>query len=274
MKILVVLLYLLCLIILCKKVKGSPNVEEALGSGDGDYSLDDDTEEGEDEQYDYSQNKTATVENDDEYDDVYYEIVEQDDDTEEGEDEQYDFSQNMTETRDNDDEYDDVYYEIVEQTETNRFYFLPSSYPPTKKIFLSWIIFFQLIEKFQEAKGLAMARLYHAWASRPVIFLKMSHFLLFFSFSSVGHADNGLMPHRQPEPGLKREQQRRRVSNEIVPSRTPVVVTPNYSYPVTSPPPIQIQLILFYCSFLTLLFILVLLIVGEYKNLFFFIQSL
>ena len=98
MKILVVLLYLLCLI-LCKKVKGSANVEEALGSGDGDYSLDDDTEEGEDEQYDYSQNKTATVENDD--------------------------------------EYDDVYYEIVEQTETNRFYFLPSSYPPTKKIFLS-----------------------------------------------------------------------------------------------------------------------------------------
>ena len=96
MKILVVLLYLLCLIILCKKVKGSPNVEEALGSGDG---VDDDTEEGEDEQYDYSQNKTATVENDD--------------------------------------EYDDVYYEIVEQTETNRFYFLPSSYPPTKKIFLS-----------------------------------------------------------------------------------------------------------------------------------------
>ena len=91
MKILVVLLYLLCLI-LCKKVKGSPNVEEALGSGDG-----------------------------------------VDDDTEEGEDEQYDFSQNMTETRDNDDEYDDVYYEIVEQTETNRFYFLPSSYPPTKK---------------------------------------------------------------------------------------------------------------------------------------------
>ena len=91
MKILVVLLYLLCL--------SSANVEEALGSGDGDYSLDDDTEEGEDEQYDYSQNKTATVENDD--------------------------------------EYDDVYYEIVEQTETNRFYFLPSSYPPTKKIFLS-----------------------------------------------------------------------------------------------------------------------------------------
>ena len=124
MKILVVLLYLLCL--------SSANVEEALGSGDGGYSLDDDTEEGEDEQYDYSQNKTETVEND-EYHDVYYEIVEQDDDTEEGEDEQYDFSQNMTETRDNDDEY----YEIVEQTETNRFYFLPSSYPPTKKIFLS-----------------------------------------------------------------------------------------------------------------------------------------
>ena len=97
----------------------------------------------------------------------------------------------------------------------------------------------------------------------------MSHFLLFFTFSSVGHVDNGLMPHRQPEPGLKREQQRRRVSNEVVPSRTPVVVTPNYSYPVTSPPPIQIQLIFFYCSFLTLLFILVLLIVGEYKNLFF-----
>ena len=86
MKILVVLLYLLCLI-LCKKVKGSANVEEALGSGDGDYSLDDDTEEGEDEQYD--------------------------------------FSQNMTETRDNDDEDDDVYYEIVEQIETNRFYFSP-----------------------------------------------------------------------------------------------------------------------------------------------------
>ena len=123
MKILVVLLYLLCLI-LCKKVKGSANVEEALGSGDGGYSLDDDTEEGEDEQYDYSQNKTETVEND-EYHDVYYEIVEQDDDTEEGEDEQYDFSQNMTETRDNDDEYNDVYYEIVEQTETNRFYFSP-----------------------------------------------------------------------------------------------------------------------------------------------------
>ena len=116
MKILVVLLYLLCL--------SSANVEEALGSGDGGYSLDDDTEEGEDEQYDYSQNKTETVEND-EYHDVYYEIVEQDDDTEEGEDEQYDFSQNMTETRDNDDEYDDVYYEIVEQTETNRFYFSP-----------------------------------------------------------------------------------------------------------------------------------------------------
>ena len=115
----------------------------------------------------------------------------------------------------------------------------------------------------------------------PCLGLKTGNFfknvpfpIIFFSFSSVGHADNGLMPHRQPEPGLKREQQRRRVSNEIVPSRTPVVVTPNYSYPVTSPPPIQIQLILFYCSFLTLLFILVLLIVGEYKNLFFFIQSL
>ena len=85
MKILVVLLYLLCLI-LCKKVKGSANVEEALSSGDGDYSLDDDTEEGEDEQYDYSQNKTETSDND---------------------------------------EYDDAYYEMVEQTETNRFYFPP-----------------------------------------------------------------------------------------------------------------------------------------------------
>ena len=124
MKILVVLLYFLCLILCSANVE-----EEALGSGDGDYSLDDDTEEGEDEQYDYSQNKTETRDNDDEYNDVYYEIIEQDDDIEEGEDKQYDFSQNMTETRDNDDEY----YEIVEQTETNRFYFLPSSYPPTKK---------------------------------------------------------------------------------------------------------------------------------------------
>ena len=103
-----------------------------------------------------------------------------------------------------------------------------------------------------------------------IFFQKCPISYYFFTFSSVGHADNGLMPHRQPEPGLKREQQRRRVSNKVVPSRTPVVVTPNYSYPVTSPPPIQIQLILFYCSFLTLLFILVLLIVGEYKNLFFY----